>query len=101
MNDRERDVLERLIGGMAEVKAEISNLSMHVELQNGSVARHMAEDLAFQREQLAWQKSQEIRAARDGGVTEGRKQALGLIDRLIVLTPSVIALAAAAYAVLR
>ena len=101
MNDRERDVLERLISGMAEVKAEISGLSMHVELQNGSVSRHMAEDLAFQREQLAWQKAQEIRAARDGGVTEGRKQVLGLFDRLLVLAPSALAVAAAAYAVLR
>ena len=101
MNDHERDVLERLIAGMAEVKTELVGLSMHVELQNGSVARHMAEDLAFQREQLDWQKAHEIRAARGDGVTEGRKQALGLIDRLIVLAPSALAVAAAAYAVLR
>ena len=101
MNDHEGGVLERLIAGMAEVKAEITGLSTHVEHQNGSIARHMAEDLAFQHEQLAWQKAHEIRAARDGGVTEGRKQALGLIDRLIVLAPSAMAVAAAAYAVLR
>ena len=101
MNDRERDVLERLIGGMAEVKAEIVGLSTHVELQNGSVSRHMAEDLAFQREYLAWQKAHDLTAARGAGVTEGRKQALGLLDRLLVLAPSALAVAAAAYAVLR
>ena len=50
MNARDRDSMERIIAGQAEVKAEVKGLAMHIEVQNGRIARHFEDDLKWQQE---------------------------------------------------
>ena len=101
MNDRDRSSFERIIEGMGEVKAELIALSTHVQTQNGTVARHLKDDLAFQKEILEWQKQQEILVATTVGIAKGRSQVLNTQERLIILLPSLTSMIIALYAVLK
>ena len=60
MNDRD----ERIIAGLAEVKAEVSALALHAEKLNGSIAKHFADD-------LTWQQAHDLREAKATGFRAG------------------------------
>ena len=74
MNDRD----ERIIAGLAEVKAELVALAVHVEKQNGAIVKHFADDLTVQSSIVAWQTGHDLRVqtreAQQAGYRAGLRQ---------------------------
>ncbi len=71
MNDHERELLDRLLEAMGEVRAELKALNFHVQIQNGSIAKHLADDLTFQTALLARETIQNLASAKSQGFRAG------------------------------
>ena len=84
MNDRDRDKMETLIGGMGEVKSELVALTRHMETQNGSLARHFREDIEWQQTHSIEHNVRALTQAHERGVAEGRASALSWVDKAIL-----------------
>ena len=72
MNEREHALMEQLISGMAEVKQELASVAMHLERQNGTIAKHFAAD-------AVWFAQHDLQVAQERGYRSGRGWALGVV----------------------
>ena len=64
MNDVDRETLNRLIGGISEVKAEIVGIGVHLSGINGSITKHFADD-------AEWQRTHDLAEAKAKGYRAG------------------------------
>ncbi len=62
---------------MGEIKAEMKAMSLHIQMQNGSIAKHFADDLTFQTSLLARETIQNLAAAKAQGFRAGLLWFLG------------------------
>ena len=68
MSDRE----ERIISGLAEVKAEQAQTNLHLGQINGSIGKHFTDD-------AAWMKAHDEAEAKAEGFRKGLLAPLGVI----------------------
>lgn len=97
MDIQERELVDRLIVGQAEIKAELKAINLHLAMTNGSIQKHFAADEIAQRENDDWKRAHDVRMAGEDGEARGRKQALSALDRILVLSGPVVGAIIAIY----
>ena len=87
--------MDRLIGGLGEVKAELVAVGRHLETQNGSIQKHFKDDLEWQQTHSIEHNVKALAIARDEGRAEGRaslrKSDVALITVLMAVVSAVVA----------
>lgn len=97
LNDLDRNTVNLLIAGQAEIKAEQVATNLHLGNINGSIARHFHEDMVWQREHTTEHAAKALQQAKEEGKAEGRRELrkgdIALLTAAVTLSSTIVGIA--------